>query len=90
MTDDPELYTLNSADEAEQDWELEDVEPHAFTLEHSPDDSEETCHYCHGAGWGVIGTDWDCDDPINGPYDGETERCPCCGSSGKAEDCTFW
>lgn len=48
------------------------------------------CHYCGGEGWGIIGTDWDCDDPINGPYDGEIEECPCCHGSGKAEDCTFW
>ena len=34
--------------------------------------------------------DWDSDDPINGPYDGESERCPCCHGSGLAKDCTFW
>ena len=48
------------------------------------------CHYCGGAGWGFVGTDWDSDDPVNGPYDGESEKCPCCGGSGKAKDCTFW
>lgn len=53
-------------------------------------DPDRNCHYCGGEGWGVVGCDWDCDDPINGPYDGEIERCPCCHGSGKAEDCTFW
>jgi hypothetical protein len=48
------------------------------------------CHYCGGEGSGIVGTDWDSDDPINGPYDGEVERCPCCRGSGKAEDCSFW
>jgi hypothetical protein len=55
-----------------------------------PEDDERRCWYCHGEGWGIVGTDWDTDDAINGPYDGETERCPCCGGTGKAEDCTFW
>jgi hypothetical protein len=54
------------------------------------DDEDEYCHYCGGEGWGVIGNDWDSDDPINGPYPGEMERCPCCGGSGKAKDCVFW
>jgi hypothetical protein len=48
------------------------------------------CHYCGGDGWGIVGTDWDTDDAINGPYDGEVQRCPCCHGSGKAKDCTFW
>jgi len=48
------------------------------------------CWHCGGEGWGVIGDDWDSSDPINGPYPGEIERCPCCHGSGKAEDCTFW
>lgn len=65
-------------------------EPYAFTLEHSPEEAEEFCHYCDGQGWGIVGTDWDCEDAINGPYDGETERCPCCGGSGRAEDVQFW
>ena len=50
----------------------------------------EDCHYCCGQGWGIIGVDWDSPDPINGPYDGESETCPCCGGSGRAEDSTFW
>lgn len=49
-----------------------------------------SCHYCGGEGWGIVGCDWDSDDPINGPYDGEIQRCPCCGGSGMAKDCTFW
>lgn len=48
------------------------------------------CHYCGGEGWGIIGVDWDTDDAINGPYDGEVEKCPCCHGSGLAKDCTFW
>lgn len=48
------------------------------------------CHTCGGEGWGVVGSDWDSDDPINGPYDGEIERCPNCRGSGKAKDCTYW
>lgn len=51
---------------------------------------DTTCHYCGGEGWGIVGCDWDSDDPINGPYDGETQKCPCCHGSGKAKDCTFW
>jgi hypothetical protein len=56
------------------------------------DDGNPThlCHYCRGDGWGIIGTDWDCDDAINGPYDGQSERCPCCHGSGLAKDETFW
>jgi len=54
------------------------------------DDRPRSCWHCDGEGWGVIGDDWDSSDPINGPYPGEIERCPCCRGSGKAEDCTFW
>lgn len=55
-----------------------------------PSDLSDRCHYCGGDGWGIVGCDWNSDDPINGPYDGEIERCPCCHGSGKAKDCTFW
>jgi hypothetical protein len=54
------------------------------------DDEPATCHYCDGEGYGIVGTDWDSDDPINGPYDGDIQRCPCCHGSGEAKDCTFW
>lgn len=62
------------------------------SYDHGDDYAEprEECWYCGGEGWGIVGTDWDSDDPINGPYDGETERCPNCHGSGKAEDCWFW
>lgn len=50
----------------------------------------EPCHFCDGDGWGIVGLNWDCDDPVNGPYDGEIEACPCCGGSGKEQDATFW
>lgn len=63
---------------APDDWECYD------TLEDS------RCHYCGGDGWGIVGTDWDSDDPINGPYPGEIQQCPCCNGSGDADDCTFW
>ena len=54
------------------------------------DDEPHVCWHCHGEGWGVVGDDWDSNDPINGPYDGEVERCPCCHGTGNAKDCTFW
>ena len=54
------------------------------------DDEPEFCWQCDGDGWGIVGVDWDPDDYINGPYVGEIERCPCCGGSGKAEDCKYW
>lgn len=47
-----------------------------------PDYTEDDCYgdcdcwYCGGEGWGIVGTNWDSHDPINGPYDGEIERCP--------------
>ena len=53
------------------------------------DDAEE-CHTCGGEGWGVVGVDWDSDDPINGPYDGEVETCWNCRGSGKESDCWHW
>lgn len=54
------------------------------------DDEDRDCSYCGGDGWGIVGTDWDTDDAINGPYNGEIERCPNCGGSGNADDMTFW
>jgi hypothetical protein len=48
------------------------------------------CSHCDGNGWGIVGTDWDCEDGINGPYDGETEKCPWCHGSGKLKDVTSW
>lgn len=50
----------------------------------------ELCHTCGGDGWGIVGVDWDSDDYINGPYDGEVTPCPNCGSSGLEKDCTYW
>jgi hypothetical protein len=54
------------------------------------DEESELCWQCGGQGWGIVGTDWDSDDPINGPYPGEAEQCPCCHGSGMAKDCTYW
>jgi hypothetical protein len=53
------------------------------------DDEDRNCWYCGGDGWGIRGTDWDNDDPVNF-RDGEVERCPNCNGSGLAKDCTFW
>ena len=50
----------------------------------------EICHHCNGDGWGIVGVDWDSDDYINGPYNGEIERCPYCHGSGKAKDVMVW
>lgn len=51
---------------------------------------DERCPTCHGDQWVIVGTDIDCDDGVNGPYDGETIRCPNCHGSGKAADCWYW
>ena len=70
---------------------MDDEEPECCDC--GDDDCPEcggNCWYCHGEGWGVVGDDWDCTDGVNGPYPGETEKCPCCHGSGKAKDCTFW
>ena len=54
------------------------------------DPDSNFCHQCRGDGWVTVGLDIDCDDGMNGPFDGETIKCPCCGGSGKASDCTYW
>lgn len=61
-------------------------------MDDDPEDEEtaDLCHYCGGEGSGIIGTDWDCEDPVNGPYNNDIEECPCCHGSGLAKDCTFW
>lgn len=61
-----------------------------FDVDYDPEDTDESCWRCGGEGWGIVGTDWDADDPINGPYDGDVERCECCGGTGRAEDCVSW
>lgn len=55
-----------------------------------PDEDDDSCHYCGGDGWGIVGLDWDCEDGVNGPYNGEIGECPNCHGSGKAKDMTFW
>lgn len=70
-----------------------DVGAAAVTEQTETDDDDDEClpcWYCGGDGWGIVGLDWDTDDAINGPYDGEIEKCPCCKGSGSAKDCTFW
>lgn len=56
------------------------------------DDDPDTqpCHTCRGDGYGIVGTDWDCTDGINGPYPGETEKCWNCHGSGLEKDCWIW
>jgi hypothetical protein len=58
--------------------------------EDSDDGEDGECMTCHGDGWGIVGTDWDSDDAINGPYDGEIECCWNCGGSGQAKDQSLW
>ena len=62
-------------------------------VEYGGDDERDrvlACPTCNGQGWGFVGTDWDSDDPINGPYDGESETCWNCHGSGRAKDCWLW
>lgn len=47
------------------------------------DEDTDRCETCGGDGWGIVGTDWDCDDGINGPYDGEVAKCPDCHGTGR-------
>lgn len=54
------------------------------------EEDSELCPHCNGDGWGLVGVDWDCEDGINGPYDGESQRCPWCNGSGKAKDVSVW
>jgi hypothetical protein len=58
--------------------------------ENLDDPDYDACHQCSGDGWGIVGVDWDSDDYINGPYDGDIDECPCCHGSGLAKDCTYW
>lgn len=53
------------------------------------DEDVAICWRCDGEGFGVVGLDWDNDDPINDD-DGDAETCDCCGGSGLAEDCVYW
>ncbi len=52
--------------------------------DYDPDGNE--CHACGGEGW-VMGSELD--DPLWYDQD-ESYRCPCCGGSGEAKDCTYW
>jgi len=54
------------------------------------DKADGICPHCDGDGFGIVGVDWDCEDGINGPYDGDTERCPWCYGSGKMSDVWLW
>lgn len=60
-------------------------------IPHRDHDYEDgRCHTCQGQGWGIVGVDWDTDDGVNGPFDGDVVKCPNCHGSGKAEDCWYW
>jgi ribosomal protein S27AE len=50
------------------------------------DDAPALCPTCGGDGWCIVGLDYDVEDGVNGPFDGETERCPNCGGTGRAAD----
>jgi len=76
--------------DSEQFDDVPEMTSHPDDFDDVGHDDSTLCHYCGGDGWGIVGTDWESDDPINGPLDGEIEDCPCCGGSGKAKDCTFW
>lgn len=71
-----EVATVMETDHPEHDLDEED-----FDLE---------CHTCGGEGWGIVGVHWDSDDPVNGPYPSEVEKCPNCLGSGLAKDCWYW
>jgi len=68
---------------------MSDEDDYIDSLEED-DDYEYECWRCHGEGWGIVGVDWDSDDYINGPYDGEVVECDCCHGSGLAKDCWYW
>jgi len=73
-------------DEPEDDWD----EPGCTCGELGCIHCAIHCHYCDGNGYGIVGVDWDCDDGVNGPFDGAIQKCPCCRGSGLEKDCTFW
>lgn len=60
------------SDASDDDWD-----------DYDHDDEGITCETCMGHGFGIVGVDFDSDDPINGPYDGDFVVCPDCYGSGK-------
>ncbi len=68
----------------------EEREMEATRIDDTDRDPGAACWQCGGDGWGIVGQSWASDDPINGPYDGEVEKCPNCRGSGKAKDCWYW
>lgn len=68
----------------------EEDEPECMCMDDECSICNPASHYCGGDGYGIVGTDWDTDDAVNGPYDGEVQKCPCCHGSGQSKDCTFW
>lgn len=69
---------------------MSDDDSDTWDIDYDEDRVGNACPTCGGEGWGIVGTDWDCEDGINGPYDGEIERCPNCHGSGDADDCEYW
>jgi hypothetical protein len=51
---------------------------------------DTSCWTCGGEGWGIVGVNWDSDDYINGPYDGDIQQCPNCRGSGQLKDCWYF
>lgn len=42
------------------------------------------CPYCSGDGLVLVGADVDCEDGVNGPFEGDVIACPCCSDPGDA------
>lgn len=65
---------------------MSESQPIPYDDLYDPEDDRE-CWQCGGDGWGIVGQDWSGSD---WNVDGEIQRCPCCGGSGDAKDCTYW
>jgi hypothetical protein len=67
-------------------------------LAYEYDDSErdDDCWQCRGEKYLVAGEDIEIQDAVNnydwsmGCHAGEVGKCPCCGGTGLAKDCTYW
>ena len=51
---------------------------------------KESCWLCGGDRQVLVGADIDCEDAVNGPFDGDVITCPCCDGSGDAADESYW
>lgn len=82
MTSTDEPYYHDDGDQAEG-------EPDCGCQMHDCPQCNTLCHYCDGDGYGTVGIEFPCDDPL-WEAEGTFKKCPCCHGSGKAKDCTFW